>query len=76
MATHTEKILCLWCPKIVTRFYADISPPLTYSRLFLILSHYQEAHPIEYARIMHALDQEFILQTEEPSAVPAGDGAA
>lgn len=66
MATRTEKILCKFCPKFVMRFYADISPPLTYSRFFLIASHYQEAHPIEYQRIMHYLDQEIIVQEEVP----------
>lgn len=66
MAAHTEKILCLWCPKTVTRFFSDIAPPLPYSRLFLILSHYKEDHPTEYQRIMHYLDQEVIVQEEEP----------
>jgi hypothetical protein len=63
MATHTEKILCKFCPKSVIRFFAD-STPRTDSRFFLLKSHYKEDHPIEYQRIMHYLDQEIIVQEE------------
>jgi hypothetical protein len=69
MATHTEKILCKFCPKSVTRFFAD-SPPRTDSRFFLLKSHYKEDHPIEYQRIMHYLDQEVIVQEEASCPVP------
>lgn len=68
MAAHTEQILCKWCPKTVTRFYAD-STQRTDSRFFLLMSHIKEDHPTEYQRIMHYLDQEIIVQPHTTGAM-------
>lgn len=59
----TERILCRWCPKTVTRFLDGVSAPV--NPFFMLRSHIQEMHPEEYQRIEDYLRQEVIVKEEE-----------
>jgi len=58
----TERLVCRWCPRILTRFLDGRHAPV--NPYYLMKAHIAEAHPEEHRRIEDYLGLEVIVQQE------------